>query len=382
LSEFDTLNRRTFLRTCTAGAAAMSSAMAADPTYRVVSSYKRIPGVGMPGSYPGQVVALHSPKSVDDNTERIDAGAVREMMTRGMLTLTGAPDLQQAWGRFIEKDDVVGIKVNCVGRPNVMSSPEVVAEIVRNVNAVGVPLERIHIYERFGDQMEECKYPEKVPAGVHYFGAEQTRGTNEPYDPLMYVDVNFFGEEDTRSNIIRLVSREITKIINVPNIKDHGASGVTGCLKNIAYGSFSNVARSHSGSVTHTRTFIGTLAASEPVRSRTVLQVVDGIKGVWHGGPFATNKRFRFLPKQMMFGTDPVSIDRLILDVVDNQRKAMGAISVWDRDPRHLRNKDTPAGPDPNVNAYIREPGHIEYASKLGLGVYELEKIRVKRIEI
>ncbi|MCL4850358.1 MAG: twin-arginine translocation signal domain-containing protein, partial [Bryobacteraceae bacterium] len=36
MSGFDTLNRRTFLRTCTAGAAAMSSAMAADPTYRVV----------------------------------------------------------------------------------------------------------------------------------------------------------------------------------------------------------------------------------------------------------------------------------------------------------------------------------------------------------
>jgi len=336
----------------------------------------------MPGAYPGQVIAVHSPKCVDDATERIQPDVVREMMTRGMLTLTGASNLRDAWSRFITKDDVVGIKVNCVGRPHVVSSPEVVSEVVRNVTAIGVPLERIHVYERFESQMQEAGYERAVPKGVQYFGAERDRGTNLSYDPAMYVEVDFFGEEDTRSNVIRLVSRDLTKIINIPNIKDHAASGVTGCLKNIAYGSFSNVARSHKSGVTHTRTFIGTLAASEPVRSRTVLQIMDGTKGVWHGGPFADNKEFRFLPKQMMFGTDPVAIDRLALDIVDAQRKAKGAISVWDRDPKYLRTRDTPKEPNPNVNAYIREPGHIEYASRLGLGVYDLQRIRIKRIDL
>jgi uncharacterized protein (DUF362 family) len=377
----DHLDRRTFLRTCAvSGAAAI--ACGAEPSFKVVSSYKTIPGAGMPGAHPGEVVSVHSAKCVEDTSEQIQPEVVREMMTRGMLQLTGASNIRDAWSRFIEKDDVVGIKVNCVGRPHVVSSPEVVAEVVRNVTALGVPLERIHIYERFESQMEEAGYPRAVPAGVQYFGAERARGTNLSYDPAMYVEVDFFGEEDTRSNIIKIVSRNITKIINIPNIKDHGAAGVTGCLKNIAYGSFSNVARSHRDTVTHTRTFIGTLAASEPVRSRTVLQIMDGLKGVWHGGPFAAEKKFRFLPKQMMFGTDPVAIDRLALDIVDDYRKSKGAISVWERDPKYLRTKDTPKGPNPNVNAYIREPGHIEYASKLGLGVYDLKQIRVKRIDL
>ncbi len=84
--------------------------------------------------------------------------------------------------------------------------------------------------------------------------------------------MNFFGEDDTRSNLARpVVAERFTKIINVPNMKDHGAAGVTGCLKNIAYGSFSNVARSHSGFKTNTYSFIGTLATVEPLRSRTVL---------------------------------------------------------------------------------------------------------------
>ena len=30
---------------------------------------------------------------------------------------------------------------------------------------------------------------------------------------------------------------------------------------------------------------------------------------------------------------------------------------------------------DPNINRFIREPGHIEYRSTLGLGVYDLKKI-------
>ena len=99
--------------------------------------------------------------------------------------------------------------------------------------------------------------------------------------------MNFFGEDDTRSNLQRLVSEKLTKIVNVPNMKDHSASGVTGCLKNIAYGEFSNVARSHQFHETNTLSFIGTLACVEPLRSKTVLHVMDGIKGVWHAGPFS-----------------------------------------------------------------------------------------------
>src|SRR6266849_6334446 len=150
------------------------------------------------------------------------------------------------------------------------------------------------------------------------------------YDPRTYGEVDCFGEEEARSNLVRLVSERFTKIINVPHMKDHGAAGVTGCLKNIAYGNFSNVARSHRSEKTNTYSFIGTLAAVEPLRSRTVLHIMDGLKGVWHGGPFSPNRKFRFYPKQMMFGTDPVAMDRLLLDIIEEKRKAEGAMSVWD----------------------------------------------------
>jgi uncharacterized protein (DUF362 family) len=216
---------------------------------------------------------------------------------------------------------------------------------------------------------------------VHIWTAEGRRGTIVNYDPNTYVDVNFFGEDDTRSNLARLVSERCTKIINVPNMKDHGAAGVTGCLKNIAYGRFSNVARSHSGFKTNTYSFIGTLASVEPLRSRTVLAVMDGLRGVWHGGPFSPSRKFRFYPKQMMFGTDPVAVDRLLLDVIDDKRKAENATSVWDRSMAHIKSGNG-YDENPSVDRFVREPGHIEYAGKLGLGAYDIGKIQVRNIEI
>jgi uncharacterized protein (DUF362 family) len=331
------------------------------------------------------VVSVKSDRSVDIGTGRADEAVVREMMAQGMRTLTGAGTTADAWRRFFEPSDVVGIKVNCGGYPHCISAYEIVAEVVRQLAGVGVPVTQIYVYERFQNQMDECNYAAHLPAGVQIVAAERANRNvdNSGYDPATYLEADLFGEEDTRSNIMRLVSRRLTKIINIPNMKDHGATGVTGCLKNIAYGSFSNVARTHSRGKSHTYSVVGTLAAMEPLRSRTVLQIMDGLRGVWHGGPFARTTRYVFYPRQIMFATDPVAIDRLLLDIIDNERRAHGAISIWDRSPASLKMDDNRArDADPNVNIIIREPGHVEYASTLGLGVYDRAKIKVQDVTV
>jgi len=373
--------RRTFLQIAAAARAALAATDRRLPKYRVASHYAAGAQPGMPGPYPGRVVSCHAEKCIDAATEKPDDAVVREMMARGMRALTGDAELRDAWARFVGPSDVVGIKVNCSGAPGIMSSPVVVAEIVHNLIAVGVKPDAIWIYERFQEQVDTVHYDRYVPKDVQIWTAEGRRGSTESYDPATYVETTFFDEDDTRSNLIRLVANRFTKIINVPNMKDHGAAGVTGCLKNIAYGNFSNVARSHSNSETNTYSFIGTLACVEPLRSRTVLQVMDGLRGVWHGGPFSPNRKFRFYPKQIMFGTDPVAIDHLLLDVIEAKRKEEHAVSVWDRSPQHLHG---PGGHEnnPDVNDFIREPGHIEYAAGLGLGVYDSGRINVTRIEV
>ena len=124
------------------------------PTYRVTSPFKPAPKPGMPGLYPGEVVRVTCDRSIDVETERIDAQVVRSMLSAGMRTLTGASTDRDAWSQFITPEDVVGIKVNCSGAPRVMSSPEVVSGIVANLVELGVPAKNIYIYERFQDQLD------------------------------------------------------------------------------------------------------------------------------------------------------------------------------------------------------------------------------------
>ena len=379
------MDRRSFVRMLAATPLARTVGADTPPRLRIVSRYTAAAVPGMPGPYPGRVVAVHSERCVDMETSAADADVVREMMARGMRQLTGAATPLEAWRRFFEPRDVVGIKVNCGGHPWVVSDHGLVAETVRQLMAVGVPADNVYIYERFQNQMDNVNYAPHVPPGVNIVAAESAnrRVDNRGYDPATYVEADLFGEEDTRSNMMRLVSEKLTKVINIPNVKDHGATGATGCLKNIAYGSFSNVARTHRDGVSHTKTFVGTLASVEPLRSRTVLQIMDGIRGVWHAGPFARTRRYVFYPKTIFFGTDPVAIDRLLLDIIDDKRKAMGAISIYDRSPKYLKVDDGRArDEDPNVNIIIREPGHVEYAASLGLGVADLARIKVEDVVV
>jgi uncharacterized protein (DUF362 family) len=322
---------------------------------------------------------VHGEKSLNEQTGDVDREVVRRMLAAGMQALTGERRPEDAWARFISPRDVVGIKVNCSGAPQICSRPEVVGAIAENLIAVGVPANQIYVYERFSDQLRSVNYPAQIPAGVNVEAVEKeySRGAVLGYDPRTYVETSFFGEDDTRSNLVRMVADRFTKIINVPNTKEHQAAGVTGCLKNMAYGNFSNVARSHRSEKTFTYSFIGALAAVEPLRSRVVLHVMDGLAGVWHAGPFSRYPRFRFYPKQLWFATDPVAMDHELIDLIEAKRKAEGAVSLFDRAPEHLGDNR-----DPNRNAFIREPGHVEYASTLGLGIFDKARMQTREIEL
>ena len=74
---------------------------------------------------------------------------------------------------------------------------------------------------------------------------------------------------------------------------------------------------------------------------------------------------------------------RLLLDIIDDKRKAEGAISIYDRSPQHLKTDDSAArDADPDVNIIIREPGHVEYAATLGLGVADRARIAVEDVVV
>ena len=145
------------------------------------------------------------------------------------------------------------IKVNAGGRPYCVSSPGDRGRD-RAPAARGRPARRRRSWSTSASSASSTRWTTRRScrraSQIHAAERGNRSAEQRDYDPRTYVEAQFFGEEDTRSNMMRLVTERVTKIVNVPNMKDHGATGVTGCLKNIAYGSFSNVARTHARGVT------------------------------------------------------------------------------------------------------------------------------------
>src|SRR5439155_20703363 len=97
------------------------------------------PPYAMPGRYPGRVVEVRHPEAVaPDHT--INARVVERMIDRGMAELTGADpgDLRSTWGRFFHQGDVVGIKVNPVGRKPKPGEPGRVTHAAGSISSFAV----------------------------------------------------------------------------------------------------------------------------------------------------------------------------------------------------------------------------------------------------
>jgi hypothetical protein len=250
---------------------------------------------------------------------------------------------------------------------------------------VGVPNRNIIVYDRNSNQLEVLGYHMLVPPGIRVVGLDQrwsVKGeTRAGYDPDVYCEMDCFGERETRSYLASIVATEATKIINLPCLKEHNASGVTGCLKNLAYGSFNNVARTHVDPKTYTDPIIAVMCAAAPLRAKAVLHIMDGLRAVYHSGPFAWNPEFVWEAKTLLIGTDPVAVDRIELETVEKKRRDVGVPSLWDRDPAHL---GTSADMQRTAfkNPFNRAPGHIRTAAELGLGKWELSQIDHRKVKL
>lgn len=338
--------------------------------------------LGMPGLYPGRVIEVFHGGSIVKG--RIAQPAVQTMVDEGMQALTGEREVPAAWAKFFSASDVVAIKVNPSSAPPTITSIPLLRVVIRSLNAVGVKNRNIVVYDRNSNQLEVNGYHTLVPAGVRVIGLDQRGPAGRiqgGYDPAVFCEMDCFGERETRSYLAGVVTAEADKIINLPVLKEHNASGVTGCLKNLAYGSFNNVARTHAGSKTYTDPVIAVMCTVPALRAKSVLNIMDGIRAVYHGGPFAWNPEFVWEARTLLLGTDPVAVDRIELEIVEQKRKELGVPSLWDRNPA-LIGRTADIERTATRNPFYREPGHIKTASELGLGTWDLAQIAHTRLKV
>jgi len=370
--------RRSCLKSLAGGAAAVSFglpeiARAAETQPNTAAK------LSMPGPYRGRVVAVESPEVIAQGAYK--EAPVQKMMRRGMTELTGTDGWVDAWRRFFEPGDVVGIKLNPVGKPNVMSDGTVVREIIAGLEAAGVKRKDIIAYDRYRAQFFDAGFDKWLPDGVRTAYAtedyDNIQQAIEGYDPDVYLDLpltlpGYSVENATarRSHAARFISREVNKVVNLPVLKDHQSAGVTLALKNMSHGFVNNVARSHgTRSLNACNFFIPAVVQMPVIRDKVILHILDGVKGCYHGGPGA-RPQFVWEHRTLYFATDPVAMDRIGWEVIDAKRVEVGM-------PKLVDDK-----PDRFSTFVHRQPEHVEIAGALGLGEWDRKKIDMRSVRV
>jgi len=334
--------------------------------------------LALPGPHRGRVVEVRHPGSVTEG--KVRGEAVRDMMARGMVDLTGAADEKQAWRRFFSPGDVVGIKVCPVGKPLSISQPETLLEVTRGLNLAGVPNENIVWFNRYLEEITACGFDKITPKGVTIaYGSQkydEVQTATDGYDLTQYAEfervmtgVDPAVAVNRRSHLSLVVTKQVTKIVNVCVLKDHASAGVTMALKNMSHGFSNNVCRSHAtASINWCDTFIPGVVSLKPVRRKVVLHVGDGLIGTYDGGPGNWNPHFRTWEYgALFFATDPVAMDRVGWEILDAKRKEH-RLPPLARTGRKLEN--------PGHEGFDeRQPQHVLIAGRMGLGEADLAKI-------
>jgi hypothetical protein len=336
---------------------------------------------GIPGPYRGKVVGVSHSECLQGGAYQ--AEPIHEMLNRGMCGLTGAANPGDAWRRFFTPADVVGIKVNPVGQPTICSSFELLHAILEELQNLGVKPGNITVFERYRKNIEDSPYSSWVPKNIRRAYAadayEPIQMKLDGYDPDCYVELPFtlpgYDVSDKtacRSHAALFISRDVNKLINLPVLKSHNAAGVTLALKNLSHGLVNNVTRSHDGPELRYTEFVPAVVGMPVIRQKTVLNILDGTKGLCHGGPGYASVMEPYLweHKTIYVATDPVALDIIGRGVIEEQRKKMG---LWPL--QEARTDAIWTSPD-------RQPQHIESVGKAGLGEWDPAKIDFKPVKL
>jgi hypothetical protein len=136
------------------------------------------------------------------------------------------------------------------------------------------------------------------------------------------------------------------------------------------------VARSHSNSFTNVcNQFIPQVVSHPTIRSKFVLQIMDGIRAVYQGGPFAWARdqgKWCWEYNALLLATDPVAMDHVEWDIVDAKR-------VLEKLPPVAASGKIAIDPLGKEGFDVRQPQHIALAGALGLGHFDYKAPRGRR---
>ena len=334
----------------------------------------------------------------------VDASRVHTMVDRLMLAVTGKENVAAAWRSLVEPKDIVGIKISATGGDLGSTHRAVVEAIIDGLRDAGVPTSNILVWDRDAQGLRTAGYLDykgrsTLPCTVE--GIEPKIG----YDPketytapflgkLMWGDLLFKGNAipadfelrsddafadpagsragasatpDARSDAAKaladqnlsnashyanILSRRVTKIVNVPVFSDNYFAGFGGALYNATIPNVDNWRRL-VGQPRYGIQAIPELYSDPRLGGKIVVNLMDGLVAQIAGGPY-------FQPLYARsYATLYASRDAVALDSV-----ALRVLEGW------------------RVQAQLPLLGetasHVKTAADVGLGNYASEKIDLR----
>lgn len=258
---------------------------------------------------------------------------IQLMVDRAITNLTGKATVRAAWQSLVSTNDTVGLKVFSAPGANSGTRPAVVAAVVQDLLQSGVPPKKIIVWDKHAADLRAAGFFDFEPRyGIRVVGAiEAGFDTNKFYETallgtLIYSDYEF-GQTGKgigrKSYVSKVVSQEMTKIINITPMLHHNLVGVSGNLLSLALGSVDNTGRFENDEGALSRG-VPEIYALPVLGDRVALNVVDALMCQYEGQQGGL-LHYSTVLNQLRFSRDPVALDVLSLQEINRQRAIVGA---------------------------------------------------------
>ncbi len=307
--------------------------------------------------------------------------APNESVVQGMVDAlvagaTGKRTAREGWASLVKPTDVVGIKVAAAPGAITGTHPAVVRAIARGLAEAGVPPERILVWDRNREDLAAAGYTTGADLyQVRWIdpakGYDRDAMLTAPVlGRLIWGDSKFGERSGTRlvdllstgeqlsstSYYAAILTKEVTKIINVPALTDSFMCGINGAIANMTLWNVDNWRR-FIRAPDFGDPYLAEIYADPIVNGKVVLHILDALTLQFAGGPFP-NPNFARSYASIFASTDPVALDATAIVLLEEYRAA---------------NKLPPLAP---------MAGHVQSAADYGLGTADPRRIETVRVGI
>jgi len=284
------------------------------------------------------IVVIAKRPEVYSASGELSSPIVKQMLDAGIIKVTGISDVNKAWLSIFKPEETIGIKVNAVGGRSICAHHEVAYAVANSLVSVGIKPYRIIIWDRLTEELRRGGYTiNRDENAIRCFGT----------------DGDYEREPETSGSIgscfSSIISRHCDALISIPVLKDHDLSGISINLKNF-YGVIHNPNKYHDNGCDP---YIADLNAHPYIKNKLRLIICDGLTAQCNGGP-GFKPQWAWKYNGLIFSRDPVAIDQVGYQIIDEQRKIKGLQTLAE------------AG---------RFPKHIQTAAKLNIGIADPAKI-------